>query len=79
MSRKQKLLEKIKNNPQKIRFYEVDNLLLSLGFNKKQPRSGSSHFTYVLNELIVTIPYNRPYVKTKYIKDVIDMLEKLDY
>ncbi|NSW92626.1 MAG: toxin HicA [Firmicutes bacterium] len=79
MSKKQKLLEKIKNNPQKIRFEEVDKLLLSIGFNKRQPRGGSSHFTYTLNDIIITIPYNKPYVKIKYIKDVIELLEKLDY
>ena len=46
---------------------------------KRQPRRGSSHFTYTLNELIITIPYNRPYVKRRYIVEAIDLLEKLDY
>jgi hypothetical protein len=79
MSRKEKLLEKIKSNPQKIRFDEIDKILLSVGFTKRQPRRGSSHFTYTLNELIITIPYKRPYVKSRYIKEAVDLLEKLDY
>lgn len=79
LSKKQKLLEKIKNNPQKIRFEEVDNLLLSIGFSRRQPRGGSSHLTYTFFDIIVTIPYKKPYIKVKYIKDVIELLEKLDY
>ena len=79
MSRKQKLLDKIKSNPQKIRFEEVDKILISIGFNKRQPRGGSSHFTYILEDMIITIPYNKPYVKVKYLKDVIELLDKLGY
>lgn len=79
MSRKHKLIEKIKNSPQKIRFDEVDSLLVSIGFIRRQPNSGSSHFTYILGELITTIPYKRPYVKEKYIKDIIELIDKLGY
>jgi len=79
LSRKQKLLDKIKSNPQKIRFEEVDKILISIGFNKRQPRGGSSHFTYILEDMIITIPYNKPYVKVKYLKDVIELLDKLGY
>jgi hypothetical protein len=79
LSRKQKLLEKIKSNPQKIRFEEVDRFLLSVGFDKRQPRGGSSYFTYTFEDMIITIPYKRPYVKTKYIKDVVELLERLGY
>jgi hypothetical protein len=79
LSKKQKLLEKIKNNPQKIRFEELDKLFLTVGFNKRQPRSGSSHCTYTFEEMIITIPYNKPYVKIKYVKDAIELLDKLGY
>ena len=78
MSKKQKLLEKIKNNPQRIRFQEVDKLLVSIGFDKRQPRGGSSHYTYSYKDIIITIPYKKPYVKVKYIKNVIELLEKFD-
>ncbi len=79
LSRKQKLLEKIKNCPHKIRFEELDKLLLTLEFDKRQPRGGSSHYTYTIEEMVITIPYNRPYVKIKYVKDVIELMDKLGY
>lgn len=79
MSKKEKLLAKLKNNPHKIRFDEINKVLLSAGFIKRQPRRGSSHFTYVLNELIITIPFRRPYVKSRYIKEAVDLLDRLDY
>ena len=78
MSRREKLLEKLKSNPQKIRFEEVDKVLLSTGFTKRQPRRGSSHFTYTLNDIMITIPYKKPYIKSRYIKEVVDLLDKLD-
>lgn len=34
MSRREELLEKLKSNPQKIRFEEVDKVLLFTGFMK---------------------------------------------
>ena len=79
MSKKHKLLEKIKNCPQKIRFEELDKLLLTLGFDKRQPHGGSSHYTYTFKEMTITIPYKRPYVKIKYVKDVIEIMDKLGY
>ncbi len=78
MSRREKLLEKLKSNPQKIRFEEVDKVLLSTGFTKRQPRRGSSHFTYTLNDIMITIPYKKPYIKSRYIKEIVDLLDKLD-
>ncbi|MDD4296451.1 MAG: reverse transcriptase domain-containing protein [Ruminiclostridium sp.] len=57
----------------------LDKLLLSLGFDKRQPRSGSSHYTYTFEEMTITIPYKRPYVKIKYVKDVIEFMDKLGY
>ena len=70
--------EKLKSNPQKIRFEEVDKVLLSTGFTKRQPRRGSSHFTYTLNDIMITIPYKKPYIKSRYIREVVDLLDKLD-
>ncbi len=52
---------------------------MSLEFDKRQPRGGSSHYTYTFEEMVITIPYNRPYVKIKYVKDVIELMDKLGY
>ena len=79
MSKKDKLLEKINNNPKVIRFNEIDKILKTVGFTCKQAGSGSSHYVYSLDELVISIPYKKPYVKEYYIKQVIILLDKLGY
>lgn len=46
MSKRQKLISKIKNNPGDARFQDLRKLLLDAGFEESQPRNGSSHRTY---------------------------------
>ena len=46
MSKLEKLLQRIKNNPKTVRFEELDKILLSADYERAQPRGGSSHYTY---------------------------------
>jgi hypothetical protein len=46
MTRKDKLLQKIKNNPRSASFGDVRQLLMDVGFAERQPKSGSSHHIY---------------------------------
>ncbi len=79
MSKRQKLIEKIKDNPKKIRFEELDKVLLSAGFQRRQPLKGSSHFIYTIKDKTLSIPYKRPYVKVVHVKNAIQILEELGY
>lgn len=79
LTKREKLLQKIKNNPKAIKFEEIDKVLLSVGFERRQPSGGSSHYTYMLDNKTLTIPYKRPYVKVIYIKIAIKILEDLGY
>lgn len=79
ISRKEKLIKKMKNNPKSIRFEELDKILNDVGFSCRQPKGGSSHYTYVLEDKLLTIPYNRPFIKVIYIKIAIRILEELGY
>ena len=78
MTKRQKQLEKIRNNPLNVRFEELARLLLDYGFLRRQPRSGSSHYIYVRNSLRITIPMNRPHLKEIYVKQVVKLLEEID-
>lgn len=69
----------MKNNPKSIRFEELDKILNDVGFSCRQPKGGSSHYTYVLEDKLLTIPYNRPFIKVIYIKMAIRILEELGY
>jgi predicted RNA binding protein YcfA (HicA-like mRNA interferase family) len=74
MGQLQKLYEKIKNNPKAVRFEELDKILIRAGFEKRQPKGGSSHYTYIKNENIVTVPFKQPQIKRIYVEKVLEAL-----
>lgn len=77
MSKWEKLLEKIRNNPKTVTFEEVDKVMKRLGYDGKFPRSGSSHYTYRKpGHTPVTVPRHEPYVKEEYVKQVIEAMDE---
>ena len=46
MTKKAKLLERIRNNPKDAKFSEVQQLLKDVGFSERHPKGGSSHYIY---------------------------------
>jgi len=75
MSKLEKLLQRIKNNPKTVRFEDLDKILVNAGYERTQPRSGSSHYTYrKLACEPITIPYHRPYIREIYVQIVIRAL-----
>ena len=76
MSKKEKLWEKIKNNPKTVRFEDIDKVLQDIGFKRRNPSGGSSHYTYTMEDIILTIPYKRPHIKAVYIKNAIEIIDK---
>ncbi|HEX9922446.1 MAG TPA: toxin HicA [Anaerolineae bacterium] len=75
MSKKEKLL-KIRQNPKNVRFEDIDNLLLSLGFQKRQR---GSHATYTLSGgRPLTIPLRKPFILPVYVKQVLLLLNELE-
>ncbi len=78
MTKRQKQLEKIRNNPKNVRFEELDKLLHEFGFTRRQPRSGSSNFIYVRDKLRLTIPMNRPHLREVYVKSVVKLLDEIE-
>ncbi|MDF9406999.1 toxin HicA [Pelotomaculum isophthalicicum JI] len=75
MSKLEKLLQKIKNNPRQVRFEELDKILIRSDFKKRQPRKGSSHYTYTKGTTLVTVPYDQPHIDIAYVKLAIKALE----
>ncbi|MGD9570080.1 MAG: toxin HicA [Sedimentibacter sp.] len=53
-------------------------MLKEVGFQRRNPSGGSSHYTYTLNRMILTIPYKKPYIKEIYIKMAIELLDKFE-
>jgi len=77
MSQRDKLLEKIRNNPRQVRFEDLDSLLRQYGFARRQPRGGSSHYVYTCGPVVITIARHKPYVHSKAVKQVLEFIEQL--
>lgn len=75
MSKLEKLLQKIKNNPRQVRFEELDKILTRSGFDRSQPGSGSSHYVYTKGKTQISVPKRQPYILTCYVQAAIKILE----
>lgn len=75
MSKLEKLLEKIKNNPKAVRFDELDRILTAAGFVRRQPKSGSSHYVYQREEKTICVPFRQPHVLRIYVELAIELID----
>jgi len=74
MTKRKKRLRKIFQNPKTVSFKELDQILKSFKFNVRQPKSGSSHYVYTKEEVQITVPFKRPFVKEVYVKRVLELI-----
>lgn len=79
MTKLDKLYSQIVNNPKDVNFDDIDKLLKRYGFERRQPRGGSSHYSYYHPDLqdVVTIPRSRP-IKAIYVKKALDAIRKIE-
>lgn len=76
MSKKEKLIQRVRQNPKNVRFEDIDQLLLSLGFEKRQK---GSHATYILKgQGRITVPFRKPFILPVYVKAVLGLLDEMD-
>ena len=76
MSQWDKLLEKILNLSKDLRFDELKKILEYYGYEMKNPRKGSSYFTFrKKGSDPITIPKHKP-IKEIYIKMVRNIVER---
>ena len=75
MSKKDKALDRIRNNPKNVRFEELQRILESLGFELRH-RSGS-HAVFILGKYVLNIPYRRPFLKVVYVQVALAAIEEI--
>lgn len=76
MTKRDKLIERMRRNPRSIRFDEIETLLLSLGFVKRQ--KGSSHAVFTLRSYQIVVPFRKPTVKPVYVQLVLALLDEVE-
>ena len=76
MSRHEKALKKVKQNPKNVRPEELERLLLRSGFEKR--RGKGSHSTYKRKGFRpITITYKKPFLKPHYVKLALQAIERI--
>ncbi|MBI3949514.1 MAG: type II toxin-antitoxin system HicA family toxin [Acidobacteria bacterium] len=76
MAGRDKQLERIKQQPANVRFATLDRLLQRYGFTVRQPRSGSSHYTYKRGRFTLTIPKHDP-LREVYARKALKMIDEV--
>ena len=76
MSQWEKLIDKILSGSPNLRFGDLEKALLKFGYNKYQPKGGSSHYIFRKNGVPpITIPKHGA-LKKAYIEAVRDIVQK---
>ena len=77
MSKRDKQLQAMRNNPKNVRFETIQSVLLNHGFSETTPGGGSSHYTFSKGVYRITVVKNRP-VNSIYIKQAIRIIDSLE-
>ena len=76
MSKKEKAIAKLCENPKNVRFEEADKVLIALGCIM---RMKGSHATYTYPGMKpITIPYCKPYILPVYVKQIIQLIDQIE-
>ena len=73
MSKKDKLLELLKNSPNNVTFGDIRKLLELEGFDLD--RITGSHHIFKRDEIVLVIPVHNNRVKSVYVKRVVELIE----
>lgn len=78
MPKRDKLRNKLRNNPKAARFSQIETLLLSFGFTLDRVRG--SHHTFLYrddeNKIRIVVPVHGNKVASFYVKEVLDILDE---
>ena len=74
MTKKEKLFERIKNNPKNVRFSDLKQLLIDENFILD--RISGSHHIFRRGDIIFVMPMHKNQVKSVYVKKVIEIIEE---
>ncbi len=77
MSKRNKLLEKIRINPRDWRIEDLKKLANDYNMTVRQPGTSHVTFTKVGTEVRLTVPSHKP-IKPIYIKKFIELIDKLE-
>jgi len=79
MSKLAKLLERMRHNPGSVRWSQFETVMLALGFSRRQPGGGSSHYSFTRGAFRFTVPRRGSKVDAVYVEQVIKGLDSTGF
>ncbi len=80
MTKKEKRLTKIRQNPRNVSFQDLRQVLEDYGFVMREGKGTSHHFFLVqIDDHVwtLTIPFKKPHVKAAYVKKAIKAIDEI--
>jgi hypothetical protein len=78
MHRPDKRRADIERNPRHVRFEDLDAVLRSYGFERRQRSRGSSHYVYRRGRWHLTVPAHRPHLRLYVVLEALTALREID-
>lgn len=76
MSKREKAIAKLRQNPKNVRFEEIESILIGIGFTRRQ--EGTSHAIFTYGKHRLTVPHRKPFVLPVYVKQILEEIDKID-
>lgn len=78
MTKRQKRLERLRQNPKNVKFEELRQVLVDHGFVLKRVRGSHHIFQLVLDGEVITfaVPFRRP-IKAVYIHEALELIDEI--
>lgn len=80
MTKREKRLQKIRQNPRNVSFDELQQVLEDYGFEQRKSKGTSHRFFHLkINERSwsLTIPFKKPHIKEVYVKDALEAVDEI--
>lgn len=76
MGKKEKLLQQMRQNPKNVRYEQLESILLSYGFEKREGKG--SHVVFKLpGQRPLTVPRKKPFLKKIYVENALKAIDAL--
>ena len=79
MSKKDKLLQRIRQNPKNVSFRDLRTLLESYGFELRRTKGSHNSFVGYVGDksVLIVIPYNQP-LQAVYVKKALAFIDQIE-
>ena len=79
MTKIDKLLARVRNNPKAVSFRDIQALLAAFGFVLKRSRGSHHVFSGMVGgrRTRIVIPYRQPHIKAAYVKEALDVIDEI--